>query len=519
MMRYWYSLYELLKVPLAALFAGMVMMGIGRLLTNSAFSSLYVVTLPFLKGLGTVLLRTGMFIVTNFPVLLMVRMVTRKNGSGTSVTASLAGYAAFLAATMAVDNSSLPAEAFSSVLGLSMTRSVTYTSQSVTVYPLQTGMIAAVITALITLLSIRLSALKKENGFFSFIPSSVWILLTTMILSMAAGTLTAFIWPYFYAAVSWMISFISADTANPINLALYGICDRLLSVLNLNSLIRTPFWYAASGGSWVSLSGSSVAGDVNIWTAQAASGAIAGMSGRFITPYYILNIFAIPSMLLAVYTMQTDRTEKKRTFVLFAAAGLFSMLTGILLPMEICMLLFCPFLFFAHVGITGLLYAVLQSMQLYLGYYSTSQTTLTALPGTLMEAVTYAVQPDMQQVILKLCIVGAITAVLYFVMTRCYFRYLAVDLFRTGQQETVLKKTVTALGGVQNISSVASSYSSVSVTLYDPSLLDRNALFRTGALSVKESGTGCRICFGAASTMIRIGIRQEIRDNIRGIDD
>lgn len=519
MMRFWHSLYDLLKVPLEVILIGVTMMGIGNLVLNNAFSTLYVITQPAVIRTAEILQRIGMFLVSNFPLLLMMRIVTKRTGSGTTTLSAFTGYVSFLAATMVANSSSLPSSAFSSMLGMSMTRAMQYTSQSETVYPLQTGMIGALITALITLWCFGRSRNRKENGITSFLSDSAWCVLMSSLLSMAAGAAVSLAWPFFYAAAERIISFISADTANPINLALYGITDRLLGVLNLGALIRTPFWFSAAGGSWVSLSGNSVTGDVTVWTAQCASGGVSGMTGRFITPYYILNIFAVPALLWSVYFVQTDRGERRRMFLLFAVMTVISMFTGILLPLELCLLILCPFLFFLHVGFTGILFALLQSMQLYLGFNSTSAVTTTALPGTLMEALTYAADPSMQPVLLRLAAVGAAAAVLYFVTARYYFRHMAIDLFRTGYGAETVRDVTAAVGGAENVRAVTSSFCAVNLILHDPAKLEPDRLRRAGAVRITEDGRNFRISFGAASTMIRMGIEKEIRATVRSIGE
>lgn len=516
-MRFWHSLYELFKGPIEAVFIGVILMGIGNLATNNAFSTLYTITNPVILNIATIMSRTGMFIVVNFPLFFMMRIVTRKSGSGTTMLSALLGYAAFLTATMVIDNSSLPATAFSSILGISMTRSMQYSTQYMMAYPLQTGMFAALITVLITIGCFARSKKKSEYSFFGFISKSSWCMITTLFWCAAAGVLTAFAWPYFFMGLQKILDFIAVDTTNPINLALYGITERLMNVLNLGGLVRAPFWYSNMGGSWVSVSGSSVVGDVTIWTAQSATNAVSGMTGRFITPYYILNIFAIPALLWGIFSVQTDKPMKRRSILLFVIADLVSMFTGILLPVEIALFVLCPVLFLMHVGLTGTLFALLQSMQIYLGYNMTAQMSMTAMPGTLMEAFTYISNPVLRPVLIKLLIIGVIMAVVYFCAARLYFRHMAIDLFHTGVKEDIIKSTVKAVGGIDNIRLVTSTYSALIISLQDPYKLDAARLRKLGAVKIMESTAGFKVSFGAQSTMIRMGIQKQIKETVRTV--
>ena len=173
----------------------------------------------------------------------------------------------------------------------------------------------------------------------------------------------------------FVINFIALDTTNPINLVIYGIFDRLLSVCNLGTIIKTPFWYGTSGGSWVSIAGANVTGDVNIWTSQIEIGQVANMSGRFITPYYVLNIFAIPAMLWAFFSMQTDRLERSKLFLFYLFTTIISLFCGTILPVELVLLTLCPLLFFFHIACTGLMYGIFQAMHVSLGFRYTGFST------------------------------------------------------------------------------------------------------------------------------------------------
>ena len=513
MVKIWHSLYDVLKIPLLIILAGIMMVGVGSLLISSTFDSLYVINIPILIMIGRILSATGTFILSNFPLLFLLRLVTRKTGSSITVPCALCGYVAFAIATMLVTNAALPAYARQEILGISLQIPGTYTSESSVVYPLNTGLFGALCTAGIVLLVDH----AGKKGVSRLLATPLRHFFFTIVLCALSGTITAWLWPYFYAIIARIIITITVDTANPVNLALYGVTDRILSVLNLNTLIRTPFWYTGSGGTWISQSGTSIAGDVSIWTAQTSTGIFTGMSGRFITPFYVLNIFAVPAMLWAIFSIQNDRAKKKKMFLFLAVLTLFSIFTGILLPVELFLLLFAPLLFVVHCAMSGLLFALMQSLQIYIGYNAPNGLSSGMMPGSLMELFTYISNPGMQERLTGFLVVGVVTAVFYFVVTRFYFRHMALDLFHTGRKEKMIDAMCEALGGAANIHKVTSLYSSVYVEVFETELADVDKLLKAGAIYVEHGGDKFAIHIAEASTMIRIGLEKKRQSVVRDV--
>lgn len=513
-MRNWHSLYDVMKLPLQMVLFAVVMCGFGNLIVNQSYGLCAFFTNDVLKMTGQVMQRCGVFLINNFPVMFMISAVIKKGSSGITVLSALIGYIAFLVTTMAAVPATLTSNAYSSIFGLSMTTNTMF-SASVTKYPLQTGMVGAIGIALITLFMFNVSKKKSEYGFFSFISKEMSCVIGTAVLSVVYGMAVSFLWPFFVSFIQNIVAFISADTTNPVNMALYGITDRVLNMLNVSALIRQPFWYTVEGGSWMSLTGTSVVGDVNIWTAQVASSSVSSLTGRFITPYYILNIFAMPAMMMAMYSLCKDPVSKARYRGVMTVGILISLVCGSVLPMELMMLLLCPLLLLMHLGVTGILFALLQSLHIYLGYNSSSTTVYSALPGTLPEYISYIGNPSMRSTLLWVLIAGVVTGVIYFLMTRLYFEKMAVDLFQTGELERTVTAVIKGVGGLDNIRTTEATFESLTISLYDPTKL-KPARFRSlGIFRIYDTRSGFRLSLGAGSTMIKNEIDKQIRSTIR----
>lgn len=511
-MKNWRGLFEIVKFPIEVIFVALLLSGIGNVLTNNIFGIVYVINNEYVNMFAEVMMKAGQFMIVNFPLLFLMRLVSRKNGSSITIISAIIGYVTFLVTTMIVARGDLTTTAYSSILGISLSRSsiVSYTGSIR--YPLQTGLLGSAAIAFVTLLSYNKSKKKSEYGLFSFVSKEVACTLHTFVYAGIVGVLFALVWTYVMGVIDKLVSFIAVDTTNPINLTLYGVLDSLFSTFNLSTCIRSPFWYNINGGSWVGMTGAVTSGDVSIWAAQIASGATSGQVGRFITPYYVLNIFALPAMIWAMYSLETNPILKPKTRMFCFIATVTSLLSGCLLPMELMLLFLAPLLYVSHLACSGILFGVLQGFHIYLGFNSTEVSTMTALPGTLPELITYLTSSqDYRMTIALLVLVGIVVACIYFLMTRFYFEKLAVDLFKTGDQERLVKGALKALGGIDNIKNIESDCFSIYVSLYNQEKMDVVRLKRLGATKVMETRLGYEIHFGSTSTMIRKAILKERR--------
>ncbi len=516
-MRNYRSLYEMLLFPISVLYFATFLLGLGNIITNETFSYIINIDNDFVELAADCMSRIGSFLIVQFPLIFLFRLSARKAGSATTMISALSGYVAYLVVTMYFGNPDLPASAYSSILGLSITTAGSATVRSGVHYPLQTGIVATAVVAVITLTSYNRSRTRSEYSFFSFISRDTWCVIRTVVLSSIAAVAVTMLWPYAVNAITKAIDYISSDTTNPMNLILYGVLERILSVLNLGTMIRQPFWYGANGGTWISMAGANIAGDVNIWTAQYEAASLSGMSGRFITPYYVINLFAVPGLLLAFQTLQTDRLERRRLRMFYIVVAIISIFSGSLLPLEIMLLLLCPLLYLFHILYMGLLFGVFHAMHIYLGYSYHGTSTLTAMPGTLLEYLSYFQNSAMRNTLLQVAVVGLISFVVYFLFTRFYFKNLALDLFHTGYKDEVIQGTINAIGGIENIKNIHSGTERLIISLYDADKLNVQKLRDLGAVRVMDTKAGYAIGYGARSTMIRIGITDTLKQAVRSI--
>lgn len=512
-MQRWRSIFEIAKTPIEVLTVAFLMLGIGNLLTNGVFGIVYVIDHDVTYSLAEAFYRIGQFLIVNFPLIFLARISMRKNGGAACMISAIAGYISYQVMTMVFAPSSLPTYAYSSILGLSMTDPMGSSK-----YPLQTGAAATILVGASVLYAWNITRKRQENHSSPF-QKDITILLWTICFSMLSGALVAIVWPYFISFVEWCIQFIAGDTSNPIRMMIYGMLDRIFNVFHLGTLIRSPFWYGESGGSWVNIAGSTITGDVNIWTAQIAAGTLSSGSGKFITPYYVLNIFGLPGMMLSMHLLNTDKNQARKDLPLLCFAIVLSIILGTSLPFELMILILAPLLFAFHVVCTGALYAVMTIIHAHLGFSSLDSITIAVLPGSLPELLAYTGISTLQSTLFDILIIGIITFIIYFCATRLYFKYLAIDLFKSGKKIKMIEKTIQAVGGIDNIREVSASITVLTIDVYDPVKIDYSVLKPLGYWRILQSSDRCQIFYGASSIIVANGLKERIHDSIREVNE
>ena len=91
----------------------------------------------------------------------------------------------------------------------------------------------------------------------------------------------------------------------------------------------------------------------------------------------------------------------------------------------------------------------------------------------------------------------------------------ALDVFRTGGKQRFVDGTIEAVGGLDNIKLIHSSDTRLVISLYDPAKLNVDRLRELGSLRVYDTKAGHAITFGSASTIIRMGINEKLRNAVR----
>ncbi len=486
------------------MFFAFVLIGIGYLIQNDNVNVFYTIDNTYIILIGEIFYRIGHFLIINMPLIFLVSMVAKRANSGMPAILAIFGYITFLITTMFLTSTDMVSQAYTNVLGLS------YTSGSTTYYPLQTGMIGSFAVAYVTRYSYLKSRDKNIYSFFSFMNKDTRAMLYELVLCILLGLGFCLVWPYFIEFLQTIISWIAEDISDPYRLSVYGLLDRGLSILGLGNIIRYPFWFGSSGGTYSTISGSTILGDVSIWSYMPDALSTYYGAGRFITPYYVINMFACPALYLGMFFTISDKRQRNKRIGLLILAIIVSVICGNPLPMELLLLFTSPLLLVMHLILSASLFGILCLNNAFLGF-AYSGSTISAMPGSFADYIINIRTTEYSHSVMVIFVIGIIFAIIYFGMTMLYYRYLAYDVIGAKKSTTITSRLFYFFCGPTNIKAVHSALFDVTVELYDLEKVVYDEIKRIGAKSIVETKTSLIFDFGSASTVIRRQINKSLR--------
>ena len=501
------NLYESCKTPIRVAYFGFFLVALGFLIQNESVNVFYTFRSSIILFLGELSLKIGEFTIMNLPLIFMLNIVCKKANNASPVVMALVGYFTFVVTTMLFSTQTLNAQAYSSGFGINSV----FNSPSGSRLPLETGMVGSFLVAYATRLSFILSRHRGSWSLSNLFARDTSGLIYNFIFCFILGIAVSYTFPYFYTYLQRAISFIGADLLDPMRIGLYSILDRVLSILGLGNIIRYPFWYTSLGGSFSNtLTGQSVLGDVNIWAYIKDSSASYIGAGRFITPFYVINMFIIPAFYLGTLLSMSDHTDRNILLLEFIFAILLSIAAGNPLPTELLMLTTSPSLLVIYLVIIGLSSGILVNFEAFLGFSSRISNTVIAMPGSFADFIINVRNSSLIPSIRIIMFVGAGAFALMFLMTMFYYRFLAFDFIRTGNGDAIVNDIIDVAGGTDNIINAGSGLFKLNVYIRDPELISYEKIQDIGIRKVVETRSGLTFELGTSSNAIARRINRKL---------
>lgn len=498
----WHSLMEYIQFPLKILFVGTFLLGAGYAIINPNLSVFWSINNDWVILISELIRYIGGLIIAFFPLLVYAHVLSHKFESSTPVAMGLLSYILINVAMIFFINTSFESYYYENVLGLAINFNSILLNKSGLICPFNTGIFSLLLAYGITMYGYRKSRRYSIFGITSFVDHDAWAAIFISIVSVICGIGFAFIWPIVIQGLNVFFTLIANDISNPVNMFLYGVFERIAQLLDLVDLPRQIFWFSEAGGTWLNNVGIKYAGDVAIWTAQKAQAIGSTTSGSFITPYYIINIFIIPSFMIAYYTLCTGKQDRKRYIVFILFACIVSVLFGNPFPAEIVMLILAPMLYAVYLVIVGLLYAGLNTFNVVIGY-SFTENIMLANPGSGLDLLVYSRNPYVLPSVMRIILIGLAVALIFFLLTRFYFKKYTLHFYQFEDADTVCASIVNHLGGLDNITSIESTPDKLVVQLSNVEAVDSAGLHKYGMYLILESRNGWLIRMGNISTVVR----------------
>lgn len=510
----WHSLLEVLQFPLKILFIGTLMLGVGTIVLNQNISFLWQINHSTLINVMEMIQYIGGSIIYFFPFLVFVHLLSHRYESSIIVIIGVLSYLLINISMVFFLNPNLPSYFYHSLFNITTINFDEFSQILEAVrLPYNLGIFGYFFAYWITHACYMRSRKYSIFGITSFVDHDAMAGIMTLLLSILCGIVIAYVWPWTTMLLNRFFEMIANDISNPINLLLYGMFERISAILGLLDIPRQIFWFSDMGGSWLNNVGLKFSGDVAIWTAQRQVGMSSLTTGSFITPYYVINLFIIPSFYIAYYRLCSSKQDKRRYFGFFVIAIALSMLCGNPLPAEIMMLILSPMLYIIYIVIVGLLYAFLQMGHIMIGY-NFSEPLMLANPGSGLDLIEYLRNPYVAQSVYRLIFIGLIVGICFYIFSRLYFKKYAFGFFQIVNKDKVCDEIIENLGGIGNIIDVDSAPDKLTVKFVNRELINYDELMKKGAYLVLESKDGYLIRLGNISTIVRDAILEKKKNSI-----
>ena len=500
------KLYESFKTPIRVAYFAFVLIAIGFLIQNKNVNLFHTFKSSIVLLIGELSYKVGEFIVMNLPLVFMLNVVCKKANNAAPVVMALVGYATFIVTTMLFAPQTLTAQAYATNYSVNSLFNIVSGNR----FPLETGMIGSLLVAFATRVSFIFSRHRGNYSITNIFSKDTAGIIYNVLLSFGLGILVAYGYPFVYTYIQKAITFIAADLTDPLRIALYSILDRVLSILGIGRVIRNPFWFTSLGGSIQGASTQSIVGDVNIWSYLVNNVISFTGAGRFITPFYVINMFIIPGFYLGTILSISDKREKTPLIITFAGAILLSVIAGNPLPVELLMLFTSPILLVGYLGIVGLSSYVLINRNAYLGFETTVTNTTIAMPGSFPDFIVNVRNVNLSQTLLVILIVGLAALFAMGLLTFIYYRVLAFDFANTGKGDMLVTSIIDSVGGKSNIIKAESGLFKLNIYLNNPELINIEMVQEIGPRRVVETRDGIEFEFGTSSLAISKKINKKL---------
>ncbi|MBP5279827.1 MAG: hypothetical protein J6Z03_05020 [Erysipelotrichaceae bacterium] len=490
------SLYESCKTPIRVAYVGFLFISFGFLIQNESVNVFYTFRSNIILFLGELFLRIGELIIMNLPLIFMLNIVCKRANNASPVVMALVGYFVFVVTTMLFANQSMNSLAYSSGFGVNSVFNIATGSR----LPLETGMIGSIMVAYATRVAFILSRHRSSFSITNIFSKDTAGIIYNFIFCFILGIAVSYVYPIVFSYLQRGIRFIGADLMDPLRIGIYSVTDRCLSIVGLNNIIRYPFWYTSAGGSYSnSLTGQSVLGDVNIWTYLKSSNASYVGAGRFITPYYVINMFMIPAFFLGTLFSMSDSRQRNGFAVIFICGVILSIVAGNPLPSELLMLTTSPFLLLTYLVLVGLVSGTLVNFEAFLGFSSKITNTTIAMPGSFADFIINIRNASLFSTIRIILIVGVIAFIAMFTLTMFYYRFIAFDFTNSGTGKRTVKDLIEAAGGKDNIIKAGSGLFCLNIDILDPEKISIEKIQEIGLRRVVETRSGLSFELGTSS--------------------
>lgn len=337
--------------------------------------------------------------------------------------------------------------------------------------------------------------LPEYLGFFGgkrFVP------IVTSFAAIFAGVLAGYFWHYAQSGIDTFSGAIIGLEAW--GTFIYGTLNRLLIPLGLHHILNSVFWFQLGDYSYIKEGQEIIAhGDLHRFFAGDKT------AGVYMSGFYIVMMFGLPGMALAMY-LGTAKAYRKKAGAILGGVAFTSFLTGITEPMEFLFLFEAPLLFIVHALLTGLALALAQIFDIHAGF------------GFSAGFIDYLINYKLAARPLLILPLGIVFALIYFVVSYYVIKYFRVKLFDESAETPKLQTDndalafINALGGADNIIHTDACITRLRMRLKQNKGLNEKAFIALGAKGViRPDDTSIQVVLGTKAQHVAESIKEALK--------
>lgn len=318
------------------------------------------------------------------------------------------------------------------------------------------------------------------------------------IVAGLAGVVLALLFGAFWSSLEAGVDGLSGlvTASGNLGLVIYGLLNRLLIVTGLHHILNNVVWFILGDFNGVT-------GDLNRFAAGDKT------AGAFMSGFFPVMMFGLPAACLAM--LHAARPERRKAVAgMLGSLALTSFLTGVTEPIEFTFMFLAPALFGIHALLTGLSMALMNILDVKLGF------------GFSAGLFDYVLNFNKATHPLLLIPVGLVYGAIYYGVFR--FAIVRFDLKTPGREDEAgpsIEAITTggergadflaALGGAANLASVDACTTRLRLIVNDQGAIDEPALKALGARGVvKPSDKALQVVLGPIADTVAGEIRAAI---------
>jgi len=329
----------------------------------------------------------------------------------------------------------------------------------------------------------------KLPEFLGFFGGKRFVPIITALSAILIGVLAGYFWHHAQSAIdAFSHAIISLDE---IGSFIYGTLNRLLIPLGLHHILNSVFLFQVGEYEYIKEGATVVAnGDLHRFFAGDPT------AGIYMSGFYVVMMFGLPSMAYAIY-LTTPKEQRKKAGAILAGVAFTSFLTGITEPLEFLFLFIAPLLFLLHAILAGLAVATAHALDIHHGF------------GFSAGFFDYVINYKLATNPLLILPLGLFFGFLYFVLSYYMLKIFKITVF-SADNETEKTETsnealafIEALGGAENIVSTDACITRLRMEVKNSKDLSDEAFIKLGAKGViRPNETTIQVVLGTRAESV-----------------